>query len=244
MKAIVGQMALAAVAALGSSGALAQQAGDWVFGAGWLHFATRDSSSPLRFTAPVPAVVPGSGATVSNADTLGLSANYFIDSHWVVEGVIGVPPKFDLYGIGTLAPIGKLGEARQWSPTIVGKYYFGDGEAKVRPYLGLGAAYVRYTGARLTPGLQGSLNARLGLRPGAAITTAQLDNSFVSVFNAGLAWQIDRHWGLSFSVSYLPLKTTATLSTNLIGSGLPVATSQTSVKVNPIVTYLAATYRY
>jgi len=235
---------VAMLAALASTGALAQQAGDWVFGAGWLHFATRDSSSPLSFTAPRPTVLPGSGATVGNADTLGLSVNYFIDSHWVVEGVFGVPPKFDLYGIGTLASIGQLGEAKQWSPTVVGKYYFGDAEAKLRPYLGVGVAYVRYSGVKLTSSLQGALGARLGAPPGATVTTAKLDNSFVPVFNAGIAWQFDRHWGASFSVSYLPLKTTAVLSTNAALTGLPLARSQATVKVHPVIPYLAVTYRY
>lgn len=237
-------MALAAAAALSSTGALAQQAGDWVFGAGWMHFAPQDSSSPLTFTAPRPAVLFGSGAAVSNADTLGLSANYFFDSHWVVEGVIGVPPKFSLHGIGTLAPIGEIGTARQWSPAIVGKYYFRDGEAQFRPYLGLGAAYVRYGSVNLTPNLQRSFDARLGLPPGTTVTTARLDSSFVPVFNVGAAWQLDRHWGFSFSVSYLPLKTTAILTTSAVGSGFPVARSQASLKLNPIVPYLAATYRY
>src|SRR6516164_6347427 len=105
--------ALAAVAALGSGSALAQKAGDWQVGAGWLHFALQDSSKPLTFTSPVAAVVPGSGAEVGNS--------------------------------GTLAPIGELGEARQWSPTILAKYYFNDGEAKLRPFVGLGATYVWYS---------------------------------------------------------------------------------------------------
>ncbi|HEY2255482.1 MAG TPA: OmpW family protein, partial [Variovorax sp.] len=77
--------ALAIAAALASGSTWAQKAGDWQVGAGWLHFAPQDSSEPLVFTAPVPTVVPGTGATVSNSDTLGLNLTYFIDSHWAVE---------------------------------------------------------------------------------------------------------------------------------------------------------------
>ena len=44
---------------------MAQQAGDWVVGAGWFHLSPQDSSKPLTFTAPVPAVVPGSGFMAS-----------------------------------------------------------------------------------------------------------------------------------------------------------------------------------
>lgn len=235
--------ALAAVAALGSGSALAQKAGDWQVGAGWLHFAPQDSSKPLTFTSPVAAVVPGSGANVSSSDTLGMNLTYFVDSHWAVEGVLGVPPKFKLQGEGTLAPIGELGEAKQWSPTLLAKYYFNDGEAKFRPYVGVGATYVWYSNVNLTPGLQGALANRLQL-PASALstTTAKLDSSFAPVFNVGVAYQFDPHWGMAFSVSYIPLRTTAKLTTT--ARGIPVANSESSLKVNPIVPYLAVTYKF
>ena len=234
--------ALAAVAALGSGSALAQKAGDWQLGTGWLHFAPQDSSQPLTFTSPVAAVVPGSGAHAGNSDTLGLSATYFFDSHWAAEGVIGIPPKFKLYGTGTLAPIGELGEAREWIPTILAKYYFNDGEAKLRPFVGLGATYVWYSAVKLTPGLQGALASRIGIPVAASGTTAKLDSSFAPVFNVGAAYQFDPHWGMSFSVSYIRLSTTAKLTTTALG--VPVATSEASLRLNPIVPYLAVTYTF
>ena len=236
-------LAMAALGALASGSAMAQQAGDWVVGAGWFHLSPQDSSKPLTVTAPIPAVLPGSGASVSDSETLGLSAMYFLDSHWAVEGVFGVPPKFKLNGTGTLGRVGELGEARQWSPTILGKYYFNEGNAALRPFVGLGATYVWYSDVSLTPGLQGALGGRLGLPPGATSTSAKLDKSFAPVFNLGAAWQFDKHWGVSFSVSYIPLKTTAKLTTRTAG-GTTVATSEARLKLDPIVTYLSATYRF
>jgi len=235
-------LVLAAAAALGSGSALAQKAGDWQVGAGWLGFYPQDSSEPLTFTAPRPAVVPGSGATVNNASTLGFNLTYFIDSNWAVEGVIGIPPKFKLYGSGTLGPIGELGDAKQWSPTILAKYYFLDGQAKLRPYVGLGATYVWYNSVDLTPGLQGALASRIGVPPALSTTTGKLDSSFAPVFNVGASYQFNEHWGMAFSVSYIPLKTTAKLTTT--AAGIPVASSQSSLKVNPIVPYLALTYKF
>lgn len=236
---------LAALAAAGSGGsAFAQQAGDWVAGFGWIHLAPRDKSEPLTLTAPRLQVLPGSGASVSNSDTLGLNLMYFVDSHWAVEGVLGIPPKFDLYGSGTLARVGKLGDARQWSPTVLGKYYFNEGTDRFRPFVGLGATYVWYSRVNLTPGLQGALNSQLGLPSGASVTSAKLDSSFAPVFNVGAAWQFDQHWGMSFSVSYIPLKTSANLTTSLARTGMPVATSRTRLTLNPVVPYLAVTYRF
>ncbi|AGU48162.1 outer memprane protein, OmpW family [Variovorax paradoxus B4] len=236
-------LALAATGALASGSAWAQSAGDWVVGAGWLHLAPQDSSKPLTLTAPVRSVVAGSGASVSDSDTLGLSAVYFVDSHWAVEGVFGVPPKFKLNGTGTLGRVGELGEARQWSPTILGKYYFNEGNAALRPFVGLGATYVWYSDIKLTPELQGALGSQLRQRPLSTSTTAKLDSSFAPVLNAGVAYQIDKHWGVSLSVSYIALKTKARLTTTTI-TGLPVATSEARLKLNPIVTYLSATYRF
>src|SRR4051794_28188047 len=91
---------LAALGALASGSAFAQNAGDWVAGAGWFHLAPQDSSKPLTVTAPVQSVLQGSGASIKDSDTLGLSLAYFLDSHWAVEGVLGVPPKFKLEGTG------------------------------------------------------------------------------------------------------------------------------------------------
>jgi outer membrane protein len=235
--------ALATLAVFGSGSAMAQKAGDWQVGAGWLHLAPQDSSKPLTLTSPVPSVLAGSGASIGNADTLGLNATYFIDSHWAVEGVMGIPPKVPFTGTGTLASVGELGEARQWSPTVLGKYYFNEGIDKFRPYVGLGASYVWYSSVNLTPGLQGALGNQLRQPPLSTVTTAKIDSSFALVFNVGVAYRFDPHWGMAFSVSYIPLKTTAKLTTRSV-SGLPLATSEASVKVNPIAPYLALTYTF
>jgi outer membrane protein len=235
--------ALALLGAFASNTAMAQQAGNWQVGAGWFHLSPQDKSQPLALTSPVPAVVPGSGASVSDSDTLGLNATYFVDSHWAVEGVLGVPPKFKLYGTGTLAPVGEIGEARQWSPTLLGKYYFNDGDARFRPYVGLGATYVWYTNVKLTPSLQAAMGNLLHAPAGATVTTAKLDGTFAPVANIGVAWKFDQHWGLSASVSYIPMKTTAKLTTTSI-TGFPVATSQTKLTLNPIVPYVALTYQF
>lgn len=233
---------LAALVVFGAGGALAQKAGDWQVGSGWLYLAPRDSSTPLTFTTPVQAEVPGSGASIDNADTLGLHATYFVTNHWAVEGILGVPPKFELQGAGTLAPLGKLGDARQWGPTLLVKYVFGEPNASLRPFAGMGVTYVWYSDVNLTAGLQGAINGRLGLPPGATTTTADLDSSWAPVFSIGAGYRFNAHWGVSASVSYIPVKTTARLTTRT-AAGV-VATSEATLKVNPMVTYVAVTYRF
>lgn len=107
----------------------------------------------------------------------------------------------------------------------------------------MGATYVWYSDVKLTSNLQGALASQFRQSPLAVNTTAKLDSSFAPVINLGVAYQLDKHWGLSFSVSYIPLKTKAKLTTTSI-TGLPVATSEASLKLNPIVTYVSATYRF
>ena len=238
------QAALAAALMAVGGSAMAQQAGDWVLGAGWMHFAPQDSSEGLSLTSPVNMHVPGSDANVKSSDTLGLSATYFLDSHWGIEGVLGVPPKFKLEGAGTLASVGELGQARQWSPALLGKYYFNEGNAAFRPYVGLGLTYVWYSDVELTPGMQNAMGGLLRRPAGSTVTSAKLDSSWAPVFNIGAAYQFDQHWGVSLSVSYIPLKTTAKLTTTSAATGAQLGTSEASLKVNPIVPYVAVTYRF
>lgn len=235
--------ACGALGALTGGGASAQQAGDWVIGAGWMRFVPQEESQPLRLTAPVMRPMPGSGARLSNANTLGLTATYYFTQNWGVETVLGIPPRFKLYGTGTLAGVGEVGEARQWSPAVLARYHFGTSESTWRPFVGLGATYVRYSDIELTQGVQNYLGNALRRPALSTATTAELKNSFAPVINAGITYQINRNWGLSFSVSYIRLKTEATLTTRTL-TGLPVATSKTELKLNPIVTLLSATYTF
>lgn len=227
--------------------AQAQQAGDVVLGAGWMYLAPQDSSEPLQVqpaNSPSSITVPGSGAGVTNASTLGLSAVYYMTSNWGVELVAGIPPKFKLDGEGSLAPLGRLGEAKQWSPTVLLRYTFLDGNAKFRPFVAVGGTYVWYSDVNLTGGLNSLLAARLGAPVSAVNTTAKLSKSFAPVLNVGAGYQFDRNWGVSLSVSYLPLKTKATLTTRSNASGQTLATSRTKLKLDPIVSYLSLTYRF
>lgn len=232
---------------LGSAAVHAQQAGDWVLGAGWLHLAPQDSSQALQVQPagyPSAVTVSGSGAKVGGASTIGLSAVYYFTSNWGVETVIGIPPKFKLDGSGTMAGVGRIGEARQWSPTVLLRYTFLDAESKFRPFVGFGGTYVWYSDIKLTDNINSALAARLGAPSAAVNTTAKLSKSFAPVINVGAGYQFDKNWGLAFSVSYLPLKTKATLTTRSNVTGATVATSRTKLTLDPIVTYLSLTYRF
>jgi outer membrane protein len=224
----------AAIAALACvTTAHAQSAGSMYVTTGWFHLAPQTSSGPLTITSPAIGPIPDTGAGVNSADTLGLSAGYFITDHIAVEFESGIPPKFDITGEGALSSFGTLGSAKQWSPALLLKYSFFDPQAKFRPYVGIGATYVWFSDAKITN------NAFLGTLGGP--TSVSTNSSLAPVFNVGFNYAFTKHWFAGFSVSYIPVSVKATLqSTTPVG---PV-TSEAKIKLDPIVTYLKVGYSF
>jgi outer membrane protein len=235
---ITGIAALACV----STAAHAQSAGSIYVTGGWFHFAPQDSSGPLKETSvggsPVNIDVPGTGAGISSADTAGFTVGYFATDHIAAELEMGIPPTFDLEGTGTLSQFGKLGSAKQWSPTLLFKYFFNAPQAKFRPYVGIGVTRTWFTDAQLTnQQFEGSVLH--------GPTTVDTDSSWAPVFNVGATYNFTEHWFAGFSVSFIPLKATAKLNTQAqTPVGVLNVQSQAKITLNPIVTYLRVGYRF
>jgi outer membrane protein len=237
------KQAMTGIAALACmTAAHAQSAGSFYVTTGWFHLSPQSTSDPLKETSvggsPVNVTLPNTGATLDNADTIGFTAGYFVTDHIATEFVIGVPPKFNLQGSGAFSPYGTLGTAKQWSPTLLFKYYFRDANASFRPYLGIGVSRIWFEDAQIT---NGTFEQQVLHGP----TSVSTDSSWEPVFNAGFNYNIDQHWFAGISLSYLPLSATAKLSTNAV---TPVGTlnvqSQTKIRLNPIVSYVSIGYRF
>ncbi|KAF1029785.1 MAG: Outer membrane protein W [Burkholderia plantarii] len=238
--AITGAVALAFLSA--GTAAHAQTAGSLYVTTGWFHLAPQDSSDPLKVVSvggsPVNTSIAGTGAGISDADTLGLATGYFVTDHIVTELVAGVPPKFDLTGQGKFAPYGTLGRAYQWSPALLLKYYFNKADAKFRPYVGIGASYIWFTGAKLT-----NSSFEQGVLGGP--TKVQTSNQWAPVFNVGFNYNFNQHWFAGLSLSYIPVSLTATLTTQRATQvGNLTQVSQAHIKLNPIVSYVNIGYRF
>ncbi|WP_310648101.1 OmpW/AlkL family protein [Burkholderia cenocepacia] len=133
------------------SGAHAQSAGQWVVSAGWSHFAPQGAADPLTLNALGQSqVMTGSGGDIASGDTFGLTATYFLTDHIAATTVMGFPPTWHLNGAGTLSGFGELGTARAWSPAIIFNYYFGQPNARFRPYLGAGVTYTWFSNIKLS----------------------------------------------------------------------------------------------
>jgi outer membrane protein len=225
------------VLAASSLPAAAQSAGSNIVNLGWFHLDTHDSSKPLTFSQPAIGALPGSGAEVSSADTVGLAYTHFFTDNFALTLDAGIPPKFDLKGTGSLAAEGHLGSAKQWSPAIVGKWYFGAAEDKFRPFVGVGVTHVWYTDVQLSQSLQSLVGG-----PGGS-ASASLSSSWAPVANVGLVYNFDKNWSLGFSVSYIPLETDADI-TGRNAAGAVASRSSTKLTLDPLVTFLSVGYKF
>lgn len=218
----------------------AQSAGDNIVNLGWFHLYTDDSSKPLNFSEPAGiGTIANSGATVDSADTVGLAYTHFFTDNFALTLDAGVPPKFNLKGEGSLAPLGHLGSAKQWSPAIVAKWYFGEAEDKWRPFVGIGATHVWYTSVDLSPSLQSSVT--LGAPGGSA--SARLSSSWAPVANVGVTYNLDKKWSIGFSLSYIPLDTDADI-TGRSAAGTVISRSSTKLTLDPYVSFLSVGYKF
>lgn len=220
--------------------AAAQSAGDNIVSLGWFHLYTDDSSKPLSFSQPGIGALPNSGSTVGDADTVGLAFTHFFTDNFALTLDAGVPPKFNLKGEGSLAPLGHLGSAKQWSPALLAKWYFGEAEDKWRPFVGIGVTHVWYTSVDLSPSLQRQVSQFGG--PGGS-ASANLSSSWAPVANVGVTYNLDKKWSIGFSLSYIPLETDADI-TGRNAAGAVVSRSSTKLTLDPYVSFLSVGYKF
>ncbi|WP_343583917.1 OmpW family outer membrane protein [Herbaspirillum sp.] len=240
------KIAALSVMAAFAAPAMAQSAGSNIVNLGWFHLSPQDSSELLRKNdGPGAGPIPNSGATISNADTVGFAFTHFFTDNFAVTTDLGIPPTFKLNGTGSLAGIGEIGKAKQWSPAIVAKWFFGDANSKFRPFVGAGVSYVWYDNIELSSGFQQAISSKYS---GGAVTTAKssanLSSSWAPVFSLGGTYNFDKNWSVGLSVSYLPLKTNADITTELPAAAGGTTHSSTSLTINPIVTFLSVGYKF
>lgn len=213
--------------------ALAQKAGDTILGLGIAVIAPRESLGPLQSTGPaaVPFNAATSGATVGikHVQTLSLSVLHMFTDNLAAELTVGVPPKLDVdVHLRSGSHLGAA-SAKELTPALVGKYLFLAPGARLRPYVGLGIAHASFRDVQI--------NRADPVVVSLAGTSASLSSSWAPVYNAGLVYNFSERYSLNVSVSYIPLKTTATL----VGSG---TTTTGKLTLDPVDYVLRLGYRF
>lgn len=198
-----------------TSHAAAQSEGIWSAKAGYNEFRPQVSSGDITG-------VPGAKVDVDKGGAVFGSVSYMFTDNVSGEFAFGIPPKLDIKGDGVIAQAGKIADTKVWSPILMAQYRFGNPKSMLRPYVGIGASYVKFTGVETTPILSGLTN------PGGS-TSASIDSAWGAVAQLGIIYNFGERWFLDSSIVPMRLKSTAHLSTG----------QKVDVKVNPVLVNVA-----
>ena len=227
--------------------AAAQSAGSNVVDIGWQHLAPHSSADTLDSTSSpfLGLSLTGSNKAmdVSNADTVNFAITHFWTDNFATMLDAGLPTRLRFSGnrvdfVGN--NFNNLGSAKQWNPSIVAKWYFGDANSAFRPYIGAGISYVKYSDAEMPQAYQDA--AALSSTPGAGRASMHLSSSWAPVANIGGTYRFYKNWSLGLSVSYIPIKTNVDVTTT--GGDFGPHNSRSSITINPLVTFLSLGYSF
>lgn len=84
--------------------------------------------------------VPGGDASVKHNTGFAMEFGYFFRPNWSVALSVGVPPTARIFGAGTLASAGKLGNAK-YAPGVLSLQFNVPTQGPLRPYVGIGYNY-------------------------------------------------------------------------------------------------------
>lgn len=213
MKSQLQLMAVAAGLALSGAAALAQ---DNIAKGGAILYQTHSRTTGIKGIG----IPPGADAEVGDATTLLLTYERMFDKNLGVEFVLGIPPTIKAKATGTVAFLGDdILSAKNVAPTVLVNYHFGQPGDTLRPYLGAGINYTRFTGikSKLAPSVEMSDSVGLAVQ-------------------AGLDYAIDRQWGLFASIAKVRVKS------DLVAVASTVLT--TTIDFRPITYSLGVSYRF
>jgi outer membrane protein len=151
---VVVSMAVASLLACGAA-----QAQDNIFKLGAIRYTTNSSTTGIK-GAGVPA---GADAETGDATTLILVVERTLTPNIGIELVLGVPPRIKSKATGSVAFLGdNVLSAKNVAPTLLVNYYFGEPANTLRPYLGVGLNYTRFTSVKSSLAPKVSMSDSLG----------------------------------------------------------------------------------
>lgn len=200
-------LALALAAALASGHVAAQTAGSVLVRAGLTRLTPAGPSQCMS----APAFSDAAGAcaqTDVSADTqLAGGVSYMVSNHVSVDVPLALPFKHPLSGAGALQGVGRLGEVQVLPVTVFLQYRLLEANAKLRPYVGVGATYAYF----FSPQGSGRLTALTN--PGGVPTTFTVESKLVLTPQIGATLAVSDKWWVDVVYSKSKLNTRTQLST-------------------------------
>ncbi|HJU70290.1 MAG TPA: OmpW family outer membrane protein [Paucimonas sp.] len=195
---------------------------------GVAHLAIHSDSPNLSSNGPAFLTPQPAGLTVGDATTLLLAYTRRLDQHWAFEVDMGVPPRHDVNGTGTLQPFGVIARVKQAGPTVFVNYNFGAEENKFRPFLGVGVNYTHFFDA------QSSSSGNLA---SGGPTKISLSDSVGLAAQVGASYQLTDRWSLVGSIVAAKVKSDMTATTGSLER-------KTTIDFRPVVYTLGVAYRF
>ena len=108
-------------------------------------FMVRARALQLDPANEATGTVEAIGTTVSSKIIWEIDASYFFTPNFAVEVIATTPQKHTVNSDA----LGNLGTLRHLPPTVTAQYHFAPDNASVRPYVGLGLNYTRFSAVNL-----------------------------------------------------------------------------------------------
>lgn len=270
-----------------------------MIGLGWHFIMPTGRSTPITTKTSALGLGsfsnPGSSVSLGNMNTVALTITHFFTEHIASEIGAGFPPMLTLRGSGSIGlPLGQifpgiqgklplinlanpnsnpLGTSRALLVSTVMKYYLGGREDKIRPFVGLGISYARFTNTNLNSVFQGKLASLGGLlsagnalgnlqsllqNPDAIDSLLQAGANLVLPSHTTVSAQIKSTWtpvfmlGTSYQLTrrlWLTGMVTyiplrTTITLNINQPGKVLASNTTKISANPLLGSLLLDYRF
>ncbi len=244
--------AIAGLALSASQVSMAQKAGDTTIYVGGA-FIMPNSSNVTGLSTDGPSSNPWQAANLSgynkqvatvngsvdNSAAFVVTAFYMFTDHIGAELTLGAPTLMKVTTNDSLGSYSNAANARAAFPSIVAKYVFNEPGDTWRPYLGVGVNYTYFNSVTANTDYP-NVNAL-------ANGGASLSSSWNPVLNGGVIYNFNDHWSLNAGVSWVPLTSTASFTSNVPNLG-PYAggtyTTTGKLNINPFDITLKVGYRF
>jgi outer membrane protein len=162
------------------------------------------------------------GGTVDISDEYVPSVNleWFFTDNVSAELICCIAPH-NVKAVGTAAGTVDLGEITLFPPTVTLKYHFAP-DAPFQPYVGAGVNFTTFFNEEL---------------PAGPVRSIDYDNTFGGAIQVGADIPVTDKWGIRLDVKKIWIEPDVNLNTALG----PVSAA---VKINPIVAFVGASYRF
>lgn len=193
-------MMVAVLAAASVGMAMAQTSGDspWQVRVRSVHLdSVNKDSTPL-------------GLSINNKTFGELDVTYFMDKNIALELMLTTPQKQTVFSNGT-----SIGSFKHLPPTLLVQYHFTD-VSGVKPYVGAGINYTRFSDESLPAGV--SLDS----------------HSWGTAFQAGMDIPLDRNWSINLDVKKVYIRTDVYAAGSSVGR----------LRVDPVLYGVGLGYRF